>query len=78
MHKKALKLAEIVNRLKKKVEILEGKYDFLEYCNKEFGQNNINIMNKLQKILEKKNNLENFFTFLITNFFPNLKLVDKS
>ena len=78
MHKKALKLAEIVNSLKKKVEILEGKYDFLEYCNKEFGQNNINIMNKLQKILEKKNNLENFFTFLITNFFPNLKLVDKT
>ena len=78
MHKRALKLNEIVKNLKRKVEILEGKYDFLEYCNKEFGENNINIMNKLQNILEKKNSLENFFTFLITNFFPNLKLVDNT
>ena len=39
MHKKILKLSEIVSNLRKKVEILEGKYDFLEYCNHEFGEN---------------------------------------
>ena len=35
MYKKALKLKQIVRTLRKKVQILEGKYDFLEYCNKE-------------------------------------------
>ena len=34
MYKKAIKLADIVSVLRKKVQILEGKYDFLEYCNK--------------------------------------------
>jgi len=38
MYKKALKLKQIVGTLRKKVQILEGKYDFLEYCNKEFGE----------------------------------------
>ena len=44
MYKKVLKLSEIVSNLRKKVEILEGKYDFLDYCNHEFGENNKNIM----------------------------------
>ena len=78
MYKKATKLAEIVSNLRKKIEVLEGKYDFLEYCNKEFGENNKNIMNKLQKILEKKYSLENFFSLLMNNFFPNLKIVDNT
>ena len=78
MHKKVLKLSEIVSNLRKKVEILEGKYDFLEYCNHEFGENNKNIMNKLQKILDKKKTLENLFFYMIRNFFPNIKLVENS
>ena len=78
MHKKILKLSEIVSNLRKKVEILEGKYDFLEYCNHEFGENNKSIMNKLQKILDKKKNLENLFFYMIRNFFPNIKLVENS
>ena len=78
MHKKALKLSEIVNNLRKKVEVLEGKYDFLEFCNHEFGENNKNIMNKLQKILDKKKTLENLFFYMIRNFFPNIKLVENS
>jgi hypothetical protein len=57
---------------------LEGKYDFLEYCNNEFGKNNKNIMNKLQKILEKKKRLENIFFCLIRTFFPNIKLVENA
>ena len=73
MYKKALKLKQIVRTLRKKVQILEGKYDFLEYCNKEFGENNKNIIGKLQKILEKKHSLESFFTLLVKNFFPNMK-----
>ena len=78
MYKKAIKLADIVSVLRKKVQILEGKYDFLEYCNKEFGENNKNIVGKLQKILEKKHTLESIFTLLVNNFFPSLKLVDNS
>ena len=78
MYKKALKLSEIVTNLRKKVEILEGKYDFLEFCNNEFGENNKNITNKLQKILDKKKNLENLFFYMIRNFFPNIKLVDNT
>ena len=78
MYKKALKLKQIVGTLRKKVQILEGKYDFLEYCNKEFGENNINIVGKLQKILDKKHTLESFFTLLVQNFFPTIKLVDTS
>ena len=78
MYKKALKLSEIVSNLRKKVEILEGKYDFLEYCNNEFGENNKNITNKLQKILDKKKNLENLFFYMIRNFFPNIKLVENT
>jgi hypothetical protein len=78
MYKKALKLKQIVGTLSKKVQILEGKYDFLEHCNKEFGENNINIVGKLQKILDKKHTLESFFTLLVQNFFPNMKLVDTS
>ena len=76
MYKKAIKLSEIVNTLRRKVEVLEGKYDFLEYCNYEFGRNNKDIINKLQKILDKKKNLENFFFYMIRNFFPNIKLVE--
>ena len=78
MYKKAMKLSEIVANLRKKIEVLEGKYDFLEFCNKEFGENNKNIMNKLQKILDKKQTLESFFSLLINNFFPNMKLVDNT
>ena len=78
MYKKAMKLSEIVSKLKKKVESLEGKYEFLEYCNNEFGENNKSIMNKLQKILDKKKTLENLFFYMIRNFFPNIKLVDNS
>ena len=78
MYRKALKLADIVSALRRKVQILEGKYDFLEYCNKEFGENNKNIVSKLQKILEKKRNLENLVLFLVKTFFPSLKLVDNS
>ena len=78
MYKKAMKLSEIVSNLKKKVESLEGKYEFLEYCNNEFGENNKSIMNKLQKILDKKKTLENLFFYMIRNFFPNIKLVDNS
>ena len=78
MYKKILKLSEIVTNLRKKVESLEGKYDFLEYCNHEFGENNKNIVNKLQKILDKKKTLENLFFYMIRNFFPNIKLIDNS
>ena len=78
MYKKALKLSEIVNNLRKKIEVLEGKYDFLEFCNKEFGENNKNIIGKLQKIMDKKHTLESFFSLLLTNFFPNIKLVDNT
>ena len=78
MYNKALKLSEIVSNLRNKIQILEGKYDFLEFCNKEFGENNKNIMNKLQKTMDKKYTLESFFTLLINNFFPNLKLVDNT
>ena len=78
MYRKALKLADIVSALRKKVQILEGKYDFLEYCNKEFGENNKNIVAKLQKILEKKHNLENCFGILVNIVFPSLQLVDNS
>ena len=78
MHKRVLKLSEIVTNLRKKVEVLEGKYDFLEYCNHEFGENNKNIMNKLQKILDKKKTLENLFFYMIRNFFPNIKLVENT
>ena len=35
-------------------------------------------MNKLQKILDKKKNLENLFFYMIRNFFPNIKLVENS
>lgn len=78
MYKKVVKLSEIVSNLRKKVEALEGKYNFLEYCNHEFGENNKNITNKLQKILDKKKNLENLFFYMIRNFFPNIKLVDNT
>ena len=78
MYKKAMKLAEIVSNLRKKIEILEGKYDFLEYCNKEFGENNKNIIGKLQKIMDKKHTLESFFSLLLTNFLDNIKLVDNT
>ena len=78
MYKKALKLSDIVSNLRKKVEILKGKYDFLEYCNYEFGKNNNNIINKLQKILDKKKSLENLFFYMIRNFFPNIKLVENT
>ena len=78
IYKKVLKQSEIVTNLRKKVEVLEGKYDFLEYCNNEFGKNNKNIMNKLQKILEKKKRLENIFFCLIRTFFPNIKLVENA
>ena len=78
MYKKAMKLKQIVRTLRKKVQILEGKYDFLEYCNKEFGENNKNIVSKLQKILDKKHTLETVFTLLVQTFFPNMKLVDTS
>jgi len=78
IYKKVLKQSEIVTNLRKKIEVLEGKYDFLEYCNNEFGKNNKNIMNKLQKILEKKKRLENIFFCLIRTFFPNIKLVENA
>ena len=78
MYKKALKLSDIVSNLRKRIEVLEGKYDFLEYCNKEFGENNKNIIGKLQKIMDKKQTLESFFSLLLTNFFPNIKLVDNT
>ena len=78
MYKKIVKLSEIVTNLRKRVESLEGKYDFLEYCNHEFGENNKNIVNKLQKILDKKKALENLFFYMIRNFFPNIKLIENS
>ena len=78
MYKKAKKLDEIVNNLRKKVEVLEGKYDFLEFCNKEFGEKNKSMIGKLKKVLDKKQKLETIFSFLVQNFFPNLKLVDNS
>ena len=78
MYKKAVKLSQIVSNLRRKVEILEGKYDFLEYCNYTFGRNNKDIINKLQKILDKKKSLENLFFYMIRNFFPNMKVVENT
>ena len=78
MYKKAVKLSQIVSNLRRKVEILEGKYDFLEYCNYTFGRNNKDIINKLQKILDKKKSLENLFFYMIRNFFPNMKAVENT
>ena len=78
MYKKALKLSEIVSNLRKKVEVLQGKYDFLEYCNYNFEKNNKDILNKLQKILDKKKTLESLFFSMIRNFFPNIKIVENT
>ena len=59
MYKKALKLKQIVRTLRKKVQILEGKYDFLEYCNKEFGEiisQLYNVINLKEDNMGKNNN----------------------
>ena len=78
MYKKAIKLSEIVNTLRRKVEVLEGKYDFLEYCNYEFGKNNKDIINKLQKILDKKKEFGKFLFLYDKKFFPKYKTSRKS
>lgn len=72
---KIIELSNIVNSLNKKISILEKKYDFLEFCNVDFAKKNEETRNKLMKLLEKKETLENLFFCIINNFFPSFKSI---
>ena len=76
MFEKALKLSEAVRNSKKEIEVLQGKYTFLEYCHSEFKKDNKNIINKLKAILDRKKNLETFFFALIQIALPNFKFIE--
>ena len=69
-------IAEKINSLKKRIEILEGKHDFLDYCHSELGARNQKIKKDLILLLDKEKILENLFFYVIQNFFPNLKIID--
>ena len=69
-------IAEKINSLKKRIEILEGKHDFLDYCHSELGARNQKIKKDLILLLDKEKILENLFFYVIQNFFPGLKIID--
>ena len=69
-------IAEKINSLKKRIEILEGKHDFLDYCHSELGERNQKIKKDLILLLDKEKILENLFFYVIQNFFPNLKIIE--
>ena len=69
-------IAEKINSLKKRIEILEGKHDFLDYCHSELGARNQKIKKDLILLLDKEKILENLFFYVIQNFFPNLKIIE--
>ena len=43
IREKTKNIAQKVNSLKKRIEILEGKHDFLDYCHSELGARNQKI-----------------------------------
>ena len=69
-------IAQKINSLKKRIEILEGKHDFLDYCHSELGARNQKIKKDLILLLDKEKILENLFFYVIQNFFPNLKIIE--
>ena len=69
-------IAQKINSLKKRIEILEGKHDFLDYCHSELGARNQKIKKDLILLLDKEKILENLFFYVIQNFFPGLKIID--
>ena len=70
---KTKEITEKINNLQRGNEILEGKYNFLDYCHTELGNKNQKIRKNLTQLTEKEKNLENLFFYVIRNFFPNLK-----
>lgn len=75
---KLLGLKKLVNELKRKVEITEGKYVYLEFCHNELEERNKKAKVKLQNSLDKKKNLQHLFVSIVKNFFPNMKLIDNN
>lgn len=61
--------------LKRRIETLEGKHDFLEYCHSDIGNKNKQIKAKLLTLLEKEKNLENLFLYVIKHFF-SLRIIE--
>ena len=75
---KTKEITEKINNLQRGNEILEGKYNFLDYCHTELGNKNQKIRKNLTQLTEKEKNLENLFFYVIRNFFPNLKFIDNT
>ena len=71
-------IAKKLNVLQRRVETLEGKHHFLEYCHSELGARNQRIKNQLVTLLDKEKTLENLFFYVIRNFFPSLKIIENS
>lgn len=64
--------------IQKKIETLESKYDFYEYCHNELEERNNKIKKILSQELERESNLENIFFYSFKNFFPNINLLPKT
>ena len=62
--------------LKRRIETLEGKHDFLEYCHSDICNKNKQIKAQLLSLLEKEKNLENLFFYVIKHFFPQLRIIE--
>ena len=75
---KTKEITEKINNLQRGNEILEGKYNFLDYCHTELGNKNQKIRKNLTQLTEKEKNLENLFFYVIRNFFPGLKFIDNT
>lgn len=71
-----IKIAEKLSALKKRIYLLETKYDFLKHCNLDFSQRNYKIKKDLSELNEKEQNLITLFFYLVRNFYPNVKFID--
>lgn len=71
-----IKIAEKISALKKRINLLETKYDFLNYCNIDLSQRNYKIKKDLSELNEKEQNLITLFFYIVRNFYPNVKFID--
>lgn len=73
---KTKEVAESITNLQRRIEILEGKHDFLDYCHSELSARNQKIKNQLSLLSEKEKNLEHLFFYIIQTFCPSIQIIE--
>jgi len=66
-----------MDKLKERVDTLEGKHSFLEICHSELANRNHLIKSQLNNLIDKEKNLECLLIFALKNFNPSFFMANE-